>query len=137
VSDLPAGTVTFLFTDIEGSTRLWREQPEQMKAALARHDSLLREVIESRRGNVVKTTGDGVHAVFSMADDAVNAAVEAQRAIAAEPWPLPEALGVRIGMHSGPADLRDGDYFGTAVNRAARIMSVAHGGGDCRVQRDR
>jgi len=128
VAELPVGTVTFLFTDIEGSTRLWQEQPEVMRPALARHDAILREAIEAYDGRYVKTTGDGAHAAFATASDGIDAAVAAQRAIAAEVWPLPSPLRVRMGLHSGPAELRDGDYYGTTVNRAARIMSVAHGG---------
>jgi predicted ATPase/class 3 adenylate cyclase len=128
VAELPSGTVTFLFTDIEGSTHLWQEHPEAMRPALARHDELLREAIESHDGHVVKTTGDGAHAVFATATDAIAAAVSAQRAVAAEAWPERAPLVVRMGIHSGPAELRDGDYYGTAVNKAARLMSVAHGG---------
>jgi class 3 adenylate cyclase len=127
VAELPSGTVTFLFTDIEGSTRLWQEHPETMKPALARHDEILRDAIRAHDGHYVKTTGDGAHAVFAMASDAIDAAVAAQVALDAEEWPLPAPLRVRMGVHSGPAEQRDGDYFGTTVNRAARIMSVAHG----------
>ena len=125
---LPSGTVTFLFTDIEGSTRLWQEEPELMRAALVRHDEVLRDVIESNGGVVVKTTGDGVHAAFAAGHEAINAAADAQRAISAETWPTERPLRVRMGVHTGPAELRDGDYYGTSVNRAARLMSVAHGG---------
>ena len=128
MAELPTGTVTFLFTDIEGSTRLWQEEPDAMRPALARHDELLRHAIESHDGHVVKTTGDGVHAAFSTATDAIVAAVTAQRAVGAEAWPERAPLVVRMGIHSGPAELRDGDYYGTAVNKAARLMSVAHGG---------
>jgi class 3 adenylate cyclase len=78
VGELPSGTVTFLFTDLESSTRLWEEHPEAMKAALARHDEILRDAIESHGGHVVKTTGDGVHGAFATADDAVAAAVDGQ-----------------------------------------------------------
>src|SRR5690349_16681968 len=125
MAELPAGTVTFLFTDLEGSTRLWRDHPEAMKPALARHDAILRDVIAEHSGHVVKMTGDGAHAVFATASDAVAAAVDAQLAFEAEVWPVPEPLRVRMGIHSGPAEMRDGDYFGTSVNRAARLMSVA------------
>jgi class 3 adenylate cyclase len=85
LTELPSGTVTFLFTDIEGSTRLWREQPDAMRPALARHDELLRQAIQSHDGHVVKTTGDGVHAAFATATDAIAAAVTAQRAVGTEP----------------------------------------------------
>jgi len=84
--------------------------------------------IEDHDGYVVKTTGDGVHAAFDRAGDALNAAVEMQRSLAAEPWPDGAAVRVRMGVHTGEASERDGDYFGLAVNRAARLMAVAHGG---------
>src|SRR5262245_45080274 len=128
VGEPPSGTVTFLFTDLEGSTRLWSEHPEAMRPALARHDEILRDVIAAYAGYYVKTTGDGAHAVFPTASAAVDAAIAAQLAFQAEEWSLPERLRVRMGIHSGPAEVRDGDYFGTSVNRAARLMSVAHAG---------
>ncbi|HXY95127.1 MAG TPA: adenylate/guanylate cyclase domain-containing protein, partial [Acidimicrobiia bacterium] len=121
-------TVTFLFTDLEGSTRLWEEHPGAMRDALARHDEILREAITSHGGHVVKTTGDGAHAAFTSAGDAVGAAVAAQLALGAEDWSAVDGLRVRMGVHTGPAEARDGDYYGTAVNRAARLMSAAHGG---------
>jgi len=120
--------VTFLFTDLEGSTRLWEQLPDAMRGALARHDEILRDAVEKRGGVVVKTTGDGLHAAFLTAQDAVVAAVDAQRAIGEEPWALPEPLRVRMGLHTGEADQREGDYFGTSVNRAARVSAAAHGG---------
>ncbi len=126
--ELPTGTVTFLFTDLEGSTRLWEEHPDAMQAALARHDEILRDAIAAHDGHVVKTTGDGVHAVFVDAVAAARAARDAQLALARETWHDVPPLLVRMGLHTGPAELRDGDYYGTAVNRAARLMSVAHGG---------
>ena len=86
MADLPSGTVTFLFTDLEGSTRLWEEHPDAMHDALARHDELVREAIESHHGHVVKTTGDGFHAAFATARDALDAALAAQLALTAEPW---------------------------------------------------
>jgi predicted ATPase/class 3 adenylate cyclase len=125
---LPTGTVTFLFTDLEGSTRLWEEHPDSMRAALARHDELLDAAIAGRGGHVVKTTGDGFLAAFGDAADAVGAAVDAQLALADEPWADTGALKVRMGVHSGAAELRDGDYHGTTLNRAARLMAVGHGG---------
>jgi predicted ATPase/class 3 adenylate cyclase len=128
VAELPSGTVTFLFTDLEGSTSLWQDEPEAMRPALARHDEIVRSAIETHGGRVVKTTGDGAHAAFTTASDAIDAAVAAQLALGAEEWPVPGGLRVRMGVHTGPAELREGDYYGTAVNRAARIMSVAHGG---------
>ena len=124
--DLPTGTVTFLFTDLEGSTRLWEEHPDAMRAALARHDEILRDAVESHHGHVVKTTGDGLHAAFATAPDAAFAAVDAQLALAAETWgDVP--LEVRMGLHTGAAEVRDGDYYGPAVNRAARVSAAAHG----------
>ena len=128
MADWPSGTVTFLFTDVEGSTRLWEEHSEAMQGALARHDQILREAIEGNDGHVVKTTGDGFHAAFATAADAVLAAVSGQLALAREPWGTPGPLLVRMGVHTGPASRRDGDYYGPAVNRAARLMSAAHGG---------
>ena len=128
MSDLPSGTVTFLFTDIEGSTRLWEEHPDAMQGVLARHDDMVRAAIAAHGGHLVKTTGDGAHAVFVSASDAVDAAIAVQVALAAEVWSLPDPLRVRGGIHSEPAELRDGDNYGTAVNKLARIMSVAHGG---------
>lgn len=125
MSGLPTGTVTFLFTDIEGSTKLWEQYPEDMKAALAKHDSILKEAIESNHGDIIKTTGDGVHAVFSTAIDAINTAVSAQYNFKSLITNL--AIKVRMGLHTGEAELRDGDYFGSSLNRAARIMSVGHG----------
>jgi predicted ATPase/class 3 adenylate cyclase len=128
VADLPTGTVTFLFTDLEGSTRLWEEHPETMRHALERHDAILDAAVATRGGVVVKRTGDGVHAVFATADDAINAATDAQHAIARERWGEPGPLRIRMGLHSGVAQLRDGDYYGSSTNRAARLMSIAHGG---------
>ena len=130
MTNLPAGTVTFLFTDIEGSTKLWEKYPEAMKSALAKHDSILKEIIESNNGQIIKTTGDGVHAVFSTAIDAVNAALGTQQAIQnLEILKTSEfSLRIRIGIHTGEAELRDGDYYGGTLNRAARIMSIGHGG---------
>src|SRR5262245_15453151 len=110
---LPAGTVTFLFTDLEGSTRLWETNPSEMQPVLARHDELLRIAIAESGGWVVKTTGDGVHAVFTTADAATRAALEAQRALVAERWDdAVPALKVRMGIHTGTAEQRDGDYYG-------------------------
>ena len=128
MTDLPTGTVTFLFTDLEGSTRLWEQHPEAMRDALARHDEILREAVEKRDGVVVKTTGDGLHAAFASAHDAVLAAVDGQRALDAIDWPLPEVIRVRMGLHTGEAALRDGDYFGTAVNLAARAVAIGEPG---------
>jgi len=125
---LPTGTVTLLFTDLEGSTRLWEEHPEAMKPALARHDEIVRAAIEEHDGYVVKTTGDGFHAAFATAHDAADAAIAAQLVLAGEPWAYTGPLTVRMGVHTCEAEARDGDYYGSGVNRAARLMGVAHGG---------
>ena len=127
-ADLPSGTVTFLFTEVEGSTRLWEELPDITRHVMPRHDKLLREAVESHDGFIVKTTGDGFFAVFATANDAVTAAVAAQRALVADDWNIAETVRVRMGIHTGGAEVRDGDYSGGAVNRASRLMSVANGG---------
>ena len=131
-SILPSGTATFLFTDIEGSTELWERHPEAMKAALAKHDSILKESIESNHGHLIKTTGDGVHAVFATVLDAVRASVGIQKTLetskAFETNGVSRPFRVRMGLHTGEAELRDGDYYGQTLNRAARIMSIANGG---------
>ena len=128
MSSLPTGTLTFLFTDIEGSTKLWEAHPEVMRAAVARHDALLRQAVADNNGNLFKTTGDGIAAVFALAPDALAAAIAAQQALLAEPWPKPIVLRARIGLHTGTAEMRDGDYFGTTLNRCARLMAAGHGG---------
>jgi LuxR family maltose regulon positive regulatory protein len=125
---LPAGTLTFYFTDIEGSTQLWEQHPQAMPAALARHDHILAMVIAAQGGVVFKTVGDGVHAVFARAGDALQAALAAQAALQAEPWGATGPLRVRVALHTGVAEERDGDYFGTALNRVARILALGHGG---------
>ncbi len=128
MSELPTGTVTFLFTDLEGSTRLWQEHPEAMQSALAHHDEILRDAVEKCGGVVVKTTGDGLHAAFARARDALAATVHAQLALGAEDWVLPQPIRVRMGLHTGEAEVRSGDYYGPAVNRAARVSAAGHGG---------
>jgi predicted ATPase/class 3 adenylate cyclase len=124
------GTVTFLFTDIEGSTQLWERHPQAMQAALAKHDALLDQAIANHGGQTVKRTGDGCHAVFAAALDSALAALAAQQAIAAEPWTgiEPDRLRVRMALHTGEAEAREGDYYGPALNRAARVMAAGHGG---------
>src|SRR5688572_19878510 len=119
MAELPSGTVTFLFTDIEGSTTRWEHQPEAMQVALARHDSLLRSAIREHGGHVVKTMGDAFHAAFARAPDALAAAVHAQRRLEAEPWGEISPLRVRMALHTGAAEERDGDYYGPSLNRAA------------------
>jgi predicted ATPase/class 3 adenylate cyclase len=126
---LPTGTVTFLFTDIEGSTRLWEQHPQAMREALARHNALLAHGIHQYGGQIVKSRGEGdsFFAVFSRATDAVAAACFLQQALQAEPWPADTPLRVRMALHTGEADLHDGDYYGPALNRCARLRAVAHG----------
>ena len=124
---LPTGTVTFLFTDIEGSTRLWETQHAAMQQALAEHDAIMRKAIEASGGRIVKTTGDGAHAVFAIAANALNACLAAQNALKAHAWGNVRITS-RMALHSGAAELRDGDYYGPVPNRAARLMAAAHGG---------
>jgi predicted ATPase/class 3 adenylate cyclase len=127
---LPGGILTFLFTDIESSTQLWEQLPEAMKGALQRHDAILRQAVEGDGGVIVKNTGDGCLAVFRTAPEAVAGALAAQRALAADPWPeiAPRAVCVRMALVTGEAELRAGDYYGPAVNRAARLMAAGYGG---------
>src|SRR5258705_12117848 len=115
----PSGVVTFLFTDIEGSTRRWEADAEAMRAALETHNEVLREAVKSHDGHVFNYTGDGMCAVFASPHAAVDAAVAAQRAL---------ALPVRMGIATGEAELRGDDYFGTVLNRTARVMAAGHGG---------
>lgn len=117
----------FLFTDIEGSTRLWEEHPEEMRSALAEHDAILRSAVEDNSGSVVKTTGDGMLAVFPTAAAALAGSLDAQVALDARTWGA-VPIRVRMGVHLGDSEERAGDYFGPAVNRTARIMAAGHGG---------
>jgi predicted ATPase/class 3 adenylate cyclase len=125
---LPSGTVTFLFSDIEGSTERWEAYRKAMKAAVARHDELMRAAIERYGGYVFKTVGDAFCAAFSDASHALHAALDAHVALAREDFSAVDALRVRMGLHTGSAEERDADYFGPAVNRVARLMSIGHGG---------
>src|SRR5437870_4686498 len=124
---LPTGTVTFLFTDIEGSTRLWERYPEAMRIALTRHDALLRQAIESHHGYVFKTVGDAFCAAFPTAADGLKAALAAQLALKAVPWGETGPLRVRMALHTGTAQERDNDYFGPTLNRVARLQATGHG----------
>jgi YVTN family beta-propeller protein len=128
VPDLPSGTVTFLFTDIEGSTRLLRQLRDEYAGVLADHNRLLRESFARYGGTEVDTQGDAFFVVFPRARDAIGAAVEAQRVLAAHAWPGSAAVRVRMGIHSGEAIVEDGRYVGFGVHRAARICAAAHGG---------
>lgn len=125
---LPSGTITFLFTDIEGSTRLWEQHPDKMRKALTVHETILREEIARHNGYVFKTVGDGFFAVFGDALSAAAAASAAQKRLMGTSWEMPGGLRVRIALHTGTAQLQEGDYFGPALNRVARILSAGHGG---------
>jgi predicted ATPase/class 3 adenylate cyclase len=127
-AELASQTLTFLFTDIEGSTRLWEQHRQPMKEALERHDAILRDSVESSNGQVVKATGDGLMAVFASAVDGLSACLKAQHDLAREPWGQTGPLRVRMALHVGEAAVRNGDYYGPTLNRAARIMSAGHGG---------
>src|ERR1700744_934044 len=115
----PSGVVTFLFTDVEGSTRRWEADADAMRGALAAHDEVLRKAIETHEGWLFKHTGDGVCAAFASPRSAVDAAVAAQRTL---------ELPVRMGLATGEAELRGADYFGAVLSRAARVMAAGHGG---------
>ena len=123
-----SGVTTFLFTDIEGSTRLWDQDHERMRLALACHDAIARAAVEDNRGMVVKMSGDGVHGAFADPLDALRATLQLQQALADPAATQGVSLRVRCGLHAGVGERRDNDFFGTAVNRAARLMSAAHGG---------
>ena len=124
----PTGTVTFLFTDIEGSTKLWERDPEFMSYALARHDEILREVIEGYGGFVFKTVGDAFCCAFPTATEALEAALACQQKLFRERWPNEVGgLRVRMALHTGAANERSGDYFGPPLNRVARLLSAGHG----------
>jgi serine/threonine protein kinase/class 3 adenylate cyclase len=128
VSSPPTGTVTFFFTDIQGSTRLWERDAKRMQRALARHDKILKGMVESHGGYVFKMVGDACCAAFSSTPKALEAALLAQRAIFKEPWDEECKIRVRMALHTGEAEERDGDYFGPPVNRVARLLSSGHGG---------
>src|SRR5262245_17497894 len=127
--ELPTGTVTFLFTDLEGSTRLWEEHPDAMPAALVRHDEIVRSAIESHGGVVFSEMGDGMASVFVSPLDAVAAAVETQCRLGDESWGEVAVLRARMGLHAGEGTFRaDGHYVNAPLNRCARLMAAAHGG---------
>ncbi|MGB8362740.1 MAG: adenylate/guanylate cyclase domain-containing protein, partial [Acidimicrobiia bacterium] len=127
-TDLPVGTVTFLFTDIEGSTRLVQDLDAAWPGILARHDDIVTSSIASHGGTIVKTGGDSVFAVFETADQAVEAAIEGLRGLAGADWPRDHPVKVRMGLHTGVGALGGSDYVGLDVHRAARIANSAHGG---------
>ena len=121
-------TFTFLFTDIQDSTKLWEKHPEAMQQALARHDDILRQTIEAHDGIVFKTVGDAFCAAFTDAGQALQAGVEIQQTLLQTDWPGGLTIKIRMGLHTGEAEKRDNDFFGTTVNRVARVMSLGHGG---------
>jgi class 3 adenylate cyclase len=122
-----SATWTFVFTDIEGSTKLWDEKPEAMSKALARHDKLVRDTL-STQGQVFKTIGDAFCVAFKSPSEAVSAAADVQRAIGNEDWSDIGEIKVRVGLHTGEAENRDNDYFGQSLNRVSRLLSIGHGG---------
>ncbi len=124
----PSTVLTFLFTDIEGSTSLWEEHSERMAQAVAGHDALLREAVQGHGGHIVKTTGDGIYAAFPTPDDGLGAVIDIQLGLLDPAATAGLTLRVRCGLHSGEVHARDNDYFGTTINRTARIMGAAHGG---------
>jgi predicted ATPase/class 3 adenylate cyclase len=128
MTGLPTGTITFLFTDVEGSTKLWERNPEAMSKALSHHDELIRNAVEAHDGFVFKTVGDAFYVAFSPAAEAVEAAIDAQKSLLTEEWEETGPLKVRIALHTGTAEERGGDYFGPTLNRAARLLSAGHGG---------
>jgi len=125
---MPTGTVTFLFTDIEGSTQRWDRFGRDMETALRRHDVILREAVERHDGVVFKTIGDAFCVVFGRAESALEAALKLQRDIAREDFSAVDGIRVRAAMHTGTTDERDDDYFGPTVNEVARLVAIGHGG---------
>src|SRR5690242_10139131 len=128
MSNLPLGTVTFLFTDIEGSTRLLQQLGEKYATLLADHERILREACEAHHGHIVDVQGDGFFIAFSRAQDAIQAVVQSQRALASHGWPDGVHVRVRMGLHTGEPQISASGYMGIDVHRAARIGAVAHGG---------
>src|SRR5207244_327491 len=128
MSNLPTGTVTFLFTDIEGSTRLLQQLGEKYAAVLAEQERLLRLAFEQHHGREVGTQGDSFFVAFPRATDAIQAVVQSQRALAAQAWTGGVSVRVRMGLHTGEAQISSSSYVGLDVHRAARIAAAAHGG---------
>jgi predicted ATPase/class 3 adenylate cyclase len=124
----PSGTVTFLFTDVQGSTRLWEQFPEPMSRSLVRHEALLRQAIQAQDGYVFKTAGDAFCTAFATAPTALDAAIAAQEALQTEAWEQMVPLRIRMALHTGIAEERDADYFGSTLNRVARLLASGHGG---------
>lgn len=124
----PSGTVTFLLTDLEGSTRLWEQDPEAMKAAMVRHDELLEKAIVDSNGFVFARMGDGMAAAFASAADAVAAAATFKRTLGEQDWCTLSPLKARIGLHTAEAVVDGAGYANLPINRCARLMAAAHGG---------
>ena len=125
----PSGTVIFLFTDIEGSTRRWEQHPQLMQVAFSQQEEILRHAIEQNGGYAYKMIGDAFQAAFSTVAQAVQAALDAQRALRAAQWPSETGeIKVRMALHAGITEERDGDYVGPALNRVARLLSAGYGG---------
>lgn len=125
---LPSGTVTFLFTDVEGSTRLLERHPEAYRSAIAQHHAILREAVEQNGGVVFETLGDAVYAAFASPRDAVAAALRAQHDLDEASWGEVGPLRVRIGLHTGEAERQGDHYFGAALYRCSRLANAGHGG---------
>jgi len=123
----PSGTVTFLLTDLEGSTRMWEQFPDAMRAAMVRHDALLEKAIVAHRGHVFARMGDGMAAAFTTAGDAVSSAIAIKQALAEVDWGT-TPLKARIGLHTAEAVVDDNGYASRPINRCARLMAAAHGG---------
>jgi len=128
MADLPTGTVTFLFTDIAGSTALWEQHPQAMAGALARHDAILRQAITGAGGVVYTVVGDAFQAAFPTAPMACAAALAAQQALTSEDWGVVGAVPVRMALHTCAAAPEDGDYRTGALNRLGRLLGAVHGG---------
>ena len=124
----PSGTVTFLFTDIEGSTQLWERYPEAMKVAHARHEIIIRQAVAAHGGYAYKMIGDAFQVAFETAPEALATALDAQRALHAEPWGETGPLRVRMALHTGVTEERGDDYVGPSLNRVARLLGAGYGG---------
>ncbi|MBV8669598.1 MAG: adenylate/guanylate cyclase domain-containing protein, partial [Candidatus Eremiobacteraeota bacterium] len=125
---LPTGTVTFLFSDIEGSTQRWEQHREAMQAAVARHEQIVSDATTRHGGFAFKIVGDAFCIAFPTAPQAIRAAIDAQTALAKEDFAAIDGMRVRMGVHTGHAEERNADYYGPAVNRVARLMSIGNGG---------
>jgi predicted ATPase/class 3 adenylate cyclase len=128
MADLPSGTVSFLFTDIEGSTRLWEQYSQAMAGVIARHDAILRQATATHGGVVFRTAGDAFCTAFASAPQALRAALDAQRALASEIWGIVGTVPVRMALHTCAAAPEDGDYRTGALNRLGRLLGAVHGG---------